>query len=117
VQTIGAGCQHSSATVAGTVWSWGDNCWGQLGNGTQTDSHVAVQVLGDRGTGVLPGITSASGGLGHSVAVGGKGDIHTWGLNSGGQLGVGSVTGHLVPNPGSALSGITAIAAGARPVC
>ena len=29
----------------GTVWAWGYNYFGQLGNNSTTDSHVPVQIV------------------------------------------------------------------------
>ena len=44
--TIAAGLYHSLALKQdGTVWAWGDNDYGQLGDGTDTDRLTPVQVL------------------------------------------------------------------------
>jgi hypothetical protein len=47
----------------GTVWAWGYNNHGQLGNGTNTSSYVPVQVSN------LTGITAIAGGGEHSLAI------------------------------------------------
>jgi alpha-tubulin suppressor-like RCC1 family protein len=45
VVAIAAGSAHSLALKSdGTVWSWGGNTNGQLGNGTNIDSNIPVQV-------------------------------------------------------------------------
>jgi alpha-tubulin suppressor-like RCC1 family protein len=46
LRSLGAGGSHSLAVAAdGTVWSWGNNSTGQLGDGTQpTDQHTPVKV-------------------------------------------------------------------------
>src|SRR4030095_3571278 len=55
---------HSLAVKAdGTVWAWGANAFGQLGNGTTTPSLTPVQVPG------LTGISQVVAGLGFSVAL------------------------------------------------
>ncbi|MFD2329317.1 RCC1 domain-containing protein [Cohnella sp. GCM10020058] len=48
VKSIGAGLQHSLAAKYGdgTVWAWGDNGYGQLGDGTTTDRLSPVQAAG-----------------------------------------------------------------------
>ena len=46
----------------GTVWTWGDNHFGQLGDGTTTNSNTPVQVLCNGQSGVLTGVTQASAG-------------------------------------------------------
>ncbi|SES01076.1 RCC1 domain-containing protein [Salipaludibacillus aurantiacus] len=55
---------HSLAILEdGTVWAWGFNDFGQLGNGTNNDSNVPVQVTG------LMNAINISGGFGHSLAI------------------------------------------------
>ncbi|MBK5285102.1 MAG: RCC1 repeat- and reductase domain-containing protein, partial [Bacteroidia bacterium] len=106
-QTISGGAYHSLASCSdSTVRTWGFNINGQLGNGTNTDSNVPVQVS------TLPGITAIAGGYHHSLALKNDGTVRAWGLNSLGQLGNGTYTDSNVPVPVNALSGITAIAGG-----
>ncbi|NLK00231.1 MAG: hypothetical protein GX318_03200 [Clostridia bacterium] len=68
----------------GTVWAWGKNDVGQLGDGTLEDSTVPVQVVG------LSDIVSISTGLYHTIALAGDGTVWSWGDNSSGQLGDGT---------------------------
>ena len=61
---VSGGGGHSLALkYDGTVWAWGSNSYGQLGDGTDTDSNVPVQVQG------LTGIIAVSAGEAHSLAV------------------------------------------------
>ena len=53
----------ASAATAGSPWAWGDNRWGQLGDGTTTDMLTPVQVSG------LTGVTAIAAGILHSLAV------------------------------------------------
>src|SRR5207302_1336180 len=46
-----------------SVWAWGSNGSGQLGDGTTTDRHVPVQMTG------LSGVVAVAGGGGYSVAL------------------------------------------------
>jgi alpha-tubulin suppressor-like RCC1 family protein len=90
----------------GTIWAWGNNSNGRLGNGTTTDSHIPVQVSG------LSGMTAIAAGFSHTVAVKNDGTVWAWGSNSNGQLGNGTTTDSHIPLQVSGLSGMTAIAAG-----
>lgn len=80
----------------GTVYTWGDNTYGQLGNGNNTKSNVPVTV---RTVGVLNGktIVNIASGSDHSIALASDGTLYTWGRNSSGQLGNGSSTDSNVP--------------------
>ena len=75
----------SSDTVAlksdGTVWAWGYNSDGQLGDGTTFDRLTPVQVLGPGGTGYLTGVTAIAAGGSHTAAVKGDGTVWAWGCN------------------------------------
>ncbi|MCL5036288.1 MAG: hypothetical protein M1269_04130 [Chloroflexi bacterium] len=83
----------------GTVWAWGDNEWGQLGDGTQTERLTPVQVKGPAGSGFLTGVTDIEAGEGHSLAFRSDGTVWAWGHNNHGQLGIGSFDYYPHPTP------------------
>ncbi len=85
VTAIAALGYHTCAVVSGGVKCWGDNSYGQLGNGTQTQSPVPVDVIG------LPagsGVTALAINSQHTCAVAGGGGVKCWGTNYSGQLGI-----------------------------
>jgi alpha-tubulin suppressor-like RCC1 family protein len=84
-QSVSAGFTHScGVTTPGDAYCWGWNLRGQLGDGTNTDSNVPVEVSG--------GLTfqSVSAGGAHSCGVTPAGDAYCWGRNFAGQLGNGA---------------------------
>ncbi len=86
VVQVAAGASHAIALKAdGTVWTWGDNSYGQLGNGTTNASSLPVQVMLQAGS-PLTGITSVAAAGYSSYAVAG-GSVYAWGDNQDGQLG------------------------------
>ncbi len=93
IVAIAAGNNHTVAVKDnGTVWTWGWNDHGQLGNGThgdETDSDTPVQVKGAGGTGFLTDIMNIAAGVRHIVAIDNNGNLWTWGCNIYGQLGNG----------------------------
>ena len=79
---ISAGGYHTcGVTPDETVVCWGFNSFGQLGNGTNTDSNVPLAVIG------LDGIKSIAAGDMHNMALKGDGTVWSWGSNLRGQLG------------------------------
>ncbi len=107
VTAVAGGCVHSIALKGdGTVWAWGGNDRGQLGNGSFTDSATPVAVSG------LSGITAIAAGYYSSLALRSDGTVWAWGENKYGQLGNGGSADRNTPVPVTGLSGITAIAAG-----
>jgi alpha-tubulin suppressor-like RCC1 family protein len=88
----------------GTLWTWGLNANGQLGNGTTTSSSSAVQVTGiTTSTAGITGLGSGSSAL-HSLALVGNSAIYGWGDNASGDLGNGSTTQQTSPVLSSAVS-------------
>ena len=93
---VSAGENFSVALKSdGTVWTWGANENGQLGNGTkgkETSQYSPVQVVGVNGTSdsVLKNIVAISAGDTHVVALSANGEVYTWGGNMYGQLGNGT---------------------------
>jgi alpha-tubulin suppressor-like RCC1 family protein len=82
VTAIAAGNDHSLALKKdGTLWAWGRNDSGQLGDGSTTMRPAPVEV---RGLGKVVGI--AAGGS-HSLAIAADGTVWSWGNNWYGQLG------------------------------
>lgn len=90
----------------GTVWTWGNNEYGQLGDGTTVNKNRPVQVQG-----LSDVIEIACGGL-HIVALKSDGTVWTWGYNGYGQLGDGTTTNRSTPVKVKGLTGVIAIAAG-----
>src|SRR5262249_26375217 len=108
VVAVGMGVNHTVALKSdGTVWTWGDNSQGQLGdNGQVAFRSTPAQVAG------LSGIVSIAAGFNHTLALAGDGTVWTWGDNYGGQIGDGTTTDRPTPFHVPGLSGVTAIAAG-----
>jgi Regulator of chromosome condensation (RCC1) repeat len=96
----------------GTVWTWGHNVVGQLGDGTTTDRYTPVQVLGPDGSGYLTGVIAITRGFYHTIALKSDGTGWAWGNNGNGELGDGTVTDRYTPVPVSGLTGVIAVAGG-----
>ncbi|ODA90867.1 hypothetical protein ATY41_08100 [Leifsonia xyli subsp. xyli] len=111
ITAIAAGGYHSLALASdGTVWAWGHNNDGELGNGTTTASTTPVQAQGLGGR----TITAIAAGGYHSLALASDGTVWAWGHNNDGELGNGTTTASTTPVQAQGLGGrtITAIAAG-----
>jgi len=80
-----------------TVWAWGYNGNGQLGDATDTPHNLPIQVKGPDGMGWLTDIIAVAAGNQHSVALTGDGHVLTWGGNTYGQLGNATFEPSFVP--------------------
>ena len=104
---IAGGEYHSLALKSdGTVWAWGWNQYGALGDGTTNNRATAVQVSG------LSGVVATGGGGFHSLALKSDGTVWAWGNNGGGELGDGTTIYRLTPVQVGGLSGVVALAGG-----
>ncbi|MED0671836.1 Ig-like domain-containing protein [Aneurinibacillus aneurinilyticus] len=99
VKTIVKGKAHYLALKEdGTVWAWGDNKSGELGDGTKESKNTPVQVK--ELTDVMTIIASNdAAGNGYSIALKKDGTIWAWGSNQYGQLGVGDWNGVTITKP------------------
>ena len=104
ITNIAGESSHSLALASnGTVWAWGSNGYGELGNGTNTDSNIPVQVSLPSGV----TITNIAAGGYHSLALASNGRVWAWGYNGDGELGNGTNTDSNVPLQVSLPSGVT----------
>jgi len=92
----------------GTLWAWGRNDDGQLGDGTTTSRSTPVKITG------VSNVKSVAAGYDHTVVLTTDGKVYTWGNNSNGQLGDGSTAGRATPAQviSANISNIQAIDAG-----
>ena len=83
---ISAGGGHTCAISDGSVFCWGANSHGQLGNDSTTNANapVAVSTSSDLGS---QSVTSIAAGGSHSCAVGADHRAYCWGYDADGQLG------------------------------
>jgi len=89
----------------GSVWAWGLNTFGRIGDGTTTNRLTPVRLS------TLAGIIYLDA-SNHALAVQSNGTVHAWGLNNSGQLGDGSNTDRSTPVQILGLSDVIAVAAG-----
>ncbi|UUZ96203.1 S-layer homology domain-containing protein [Paenibacillus sp. P25] len=107
IKAIAAGNYYALALAAdGTVWAWGDNSGGQLGDGTLSPRRTPINIAS------LNGIQAIAAGRGHSLALKNDGTVWAWGYNAFGQLGDGSTTNRTAPGQVMNMPQVTAIAAG-----
>ena len=87
VVQVAAGGDHTVVLKDdGTLWAWGDNSNGDLGDGTWSSKNSPVQI----GTGTWQAVAA---GIIHTVALKKDGTLWTWGWNGYGQLGDGTGVG------------------------
>jgi alpha-tubulin suppressor-like RCC1 family protein len=85
--SVRAGCSDSLALSShGRVYAWGDNSYGQLGDGTTNERTVPVRVKLPRGVHV----TAIRAGCWDNLALTANGRVYAWGDNSLGELGDGT---------------------------
>lgn len=112
VKAVGLGYDHTcAAKVDGSLWCWGRNSYGALGDGTTTDKSLPVQVPS------LGFVGKAAGGLYYTCAGGTQnmaaGVVWCWGENDGGQIGDGTTLDKVSPvkiSQGSMLGLVTGAA-------
>jgi alpha-tubulin suppressor-like RCC1 family protein len=107
VVAVSGSWYHSLALKSdGTVWAWGDNVYGQLGDGTDLDRNTPVEVSG------LTGVADVEAGGYRSLALKSDGTVWAWGNNWRGQLGDGTNTDRNTPVEVSGLTGVADVEAG-----
>jgi hypothetical protein len=97
-KSISGGNNHSLAIKQdGTLWAWGLNFYGELGDGTNAEKYIPTHI------GVATNWQSLSAGIHHSLAIKQDGTLWAWGYNNEGRLGDGTQLDKNVPT----LIGIT----------
>jgi alpha-tubulin suppressor-like RCC1 family protein len=104
---VATGAWHSLAIRPdGSVWAWGNNREGQLGDGSHTHRPTPVQVVG------VTNAIAVAGGAWHSLTLLANGTVLAWGDNNGGQLGDGTIESRTTPGMVPGLANVVAITAG-----
>jgi len=111
---LALGGNHTCAlTIGNGVACWGNNRYGQLGNGSSINSSIPAAV--SRLTG---GVKAIASGWAHTCALRSGGGLECWGVNSKGQLGDSTTADSRSPVAVYGLrEGVKAVAAGHRHTC
>ena len=112
VVSVAIGYSHTCALLTNeTVHCWGDNSFGQLGNGTFDSSSNPVEVQG------LKDVVLVSAGANHTCVLVEGGEVKCWGQNNFGKLGDGTITNRTSPTTVTNLSNADAVSAGGNHTC
>jgi len=111
VAVVSSGYDHSCAISGGTIWCWGNNSAGQLGNGNKTKTSTPTKVLS------IDDAVSVRSGYSFACALRKSGRVSCWGNNTSGQLGNGSFVSSSLPVAVSGLVDIVAISTGSQHAC
>jgi alpha-tubulin suppressor-like RCC1 family protein len=98
-----------------SLWTWGQNTFGQVGNGQLTDFFSPGGVINPYQVTGIPAPATITAGFEFAMMVGTDGSVWGWGENSGGNLGVGTTGAAMLLSPTQTLnpgSGIIQLAAG-----
>jgi alpha-tubulin suppressor-like RCC1 family protein len=107
IVNVSAGYVHGLAVQNdGSLWAWGTNWYGALGDGTTQTRYSPVLITS------ISDVVSVSGGAFHSLAVKSDGTVWSWGYNADGELGNGTTTTALAPVQVSGLYNVVAVSAG-----
>lgn len=90
-----------------TVWAWGVNTYGQLGNGTTTAANEPILING------LTSVVKIYAGYNYAYAVKKNGTVWVWGNGTNGNFGDGNFTSSNVPIQVTSLNNIDIISPGA----
>ena len=92
-QIINASDDSHSIAVKnnGTLWAWGHNDYGQLGDGTSINKNIPIQIGTDTDW------QNIASGVSYSIAIKNDGSFWAWGSNDNGQFGNGSYIGSFIP--------------------
>jgi uncharacterized repeat protein (TIGR02543 family) len=89
---------HSSAlTSKGRLFTWGQNMYGQLGNGKTSGRYTPTEITSHLNLVLEERVSQVSLGWQHSSALTSKGRLFTWGYNFNGQLGDGTTINRNIP--------------------
>ena len=110
---VAAGGRYTIALrYDGTVWAWGYNKNGELGQGDTTNVYSPVQVKSADGNSYLTDIIEIAAGSNHNLALDKDGTVWAWGYNGYGQLGNNTATNSSLPVKVTGLTDAVSIAAG-----
>lgn len=108
VVAIAAGGWHMLAIKSdGTLWAWGNNSYGELGDGTTTNRLNPVQ--GYSNGAPLTDVVAVAACNDSSFAIKSDGTLWAWGNNGGGLLGIGSSDSNPHVNPTEILADVRAV--------
>jgi len=114
---VAQGPCHGCAWRGGRAFCWGDNRFGELGDGSRVSRPYAMPVQGlDQIVQMAVGCGSPTS-SGHTCAVTSSKELWCWGANVDGQIGDESGEDQLLPKRIASLSGVTAVSLGARHSC
>ena len=98
----GGGCYTMAVKSDGSLWAWGSNGYGQLGDGTTKNSFAPIKIMDN--------VAKISTGVYHAMAIKNDGSLWLWGRNANGRLGDGTTEDS--HSPVKLMDGVVQVSAG-----